>query len=138
MSLGFPQPRLPPDSWANPEQDIPVNWMGTGPPLRDLVGAGCGCQPEAARAAASSLELGRICAGRTWGSARSGGCSGWMAGDPVTRSRFGVGTHDPKTAGYFTPSNFYLLILIPVTLGTFVPRESHVVNASVSHVNKFP
>ena len=98
--------------------------------LHDLVGAGSGCQPEAVWAAAFSLEMGRRCAGRAWGSARSGGCTGWVAGDPVTRCRFGFGTHNPETAEYFMPSNFNLLTLVPVTPGTFVPRESSVVNVT--------
>ncbi|XP_054697636.1 uncharacterized protein LOC129212698 [Grus americana] len=72
------------------------------------------------------------------GSARSGGCGGRMAGDPVTRCRFGFGNHSPGMAGCFTPSNFHLLILVPVTPGTSAPRGSHVVNVSMSQQNEFP
>jgi len=43
-----------------------------------------------------------------------------------------------KMAGYFSPSSFHLLILVLVTPGTFVPRESRVTNASVSQLTEIP
>lgn len=125
-----PGPQVPLDSWANPEQDIPGHGTDTGQCIVSPSGYRWWL-PTLTQDGSHPLPGG----GQKMCSACSGG---WMAGDPVTRCRFGFGTHSPKMASYFASSNFHLLILVPVAPGTFMPREYHDLNASVSQLNEFP